>query len=129
LTAWAFFTQHYAIVPVCIFAFIAAMRVGQGTPVILGIHLGIFRTVIGPRARRWEFNPLVFAALLTMIFPKLVSAFPPGYVFTFFAHDGAAIGLVALMVPETKGVPLDGHGRPAGREPALSQLTRKPGKP
>jgi SP family arabinose:H+ symporter-like MFS transporter len=30
LCAWAFFTQHYAIVPVCIFAFIAAHAIGQG---------------------------------------------------------------------------------------------------
>ena len=30
LTAWAFFTQHYAIVPACIFGFIAAHAVGQG---------------------------------------------------------------------------------------------------
>jgi sugar porter (SP) family MFS transporter len=30
LTAWAFFTQHYAIVPACIFAFIASHAVGQG---------------------------------------------------------------------------------------------------
>ena len=30
LTAWAFFTGHYLIVPVCIFAFIAAHAVGQG---------------------------------------------------------------------------------------------------
>ena len=31
LTAWAFFTQHYVIVPACIFAFIAAHAIGQGT--------------------------------------------------------------------------------------------------
>ena len=30
LTSWAFFTQHYSIVPVCIFAFIASHAVGQG---------------------------------------------------------------------------------------------------
>src|SRR4030095_12331426 len=28
LTAWAFFSQHFAIVPACIFAFIAAHAVG-----------------------------------------------------------------------------------------------------
>src|SRR6202161_1944366 len=31
LVAWAFFTNHYAIVPACIFAFIAAHAVGQGS--------------------------------------------------------------------------------------------------
>ena len=39
LTAWAFFTQHYAIVPACIFAFIAAHAVGPGVG-DLGVHLG-----------------------------------------------------------------------------------------
>jgi SP family arabinose:H+ symporter-like MFS transporter len=29
LCAWAFFTQHYAIVPACIFAFIAAHAIGR----------------------------------------------------------------------------------------------------
>jgi SP family arabinose:H+ symporter-like MFS transporter len=29
LTAWGFFTQHFAIVPACIFAFIAAHAIGQ----------------------------------------------------------------------------------------------------
>ena len=31
LTAWAFFTHHHAIVPLCIFAFTGAHAVGQGT--------------------------------------------------------------------------------------------------
>src|SRR5581483_280743 len=30
LTAWAFFTSHFSIVPACIFAFIAAHAIGQG---------------------------------------------------------------------------------------------------
>ncbi len=30
LCAWAFFTEHFTIVPVCIFAFIAAHAIGQG---------------------------------------------------------------------------------------------------
>src|SRR5205085_12546986 len=30
LTAWAFFTHHFSIVPACIFAFIAAHAIGQG---------------------------------------------------------------------------------------------------
>src|SRR5829696_2652112 len=30
LVSWAFFTAHYAIVPICIFAFIAAHAIGQG---------------------------------------------------------------------------------------------------
>src|SRR5258708_3024543 len=30
LVAWAFFTNHYSIIPLCIFAFIAAHAIGQG---------------------------------------------------------------------------------------------------
>lgn len=50
----------------------------------------------------------VFAALLTTFFPKMVSAFPPGYVFSFFACMMVLQLLwVATTVPETKGVPLE----------------------
>ena len=48
LTAWAFFTQHYAIVPVCIFAFIAAHAIGQGTVI------WVFISEIFPNRHRAE---------------------------------------------------------------------------
>jgi MFS family permease len=87
LVSWAFFTGHHAIVPVCIFAFIAARATGQA--------LGCFT--------HW-----IFAALLTTFFPRMVTAFPPGYVFLFFAFMMALqLVWVRLMVPETKGVPLE----------------------
>jgi len=85
LIAWAFFTQHFSIIPICIFGFIAAHAVGQGA-VIWVLFPRFFPTGIAPRARRSAcFTHWVFAALLTTFFPKLVSAFPPGYVFSFFA--------------------------------------------
>lgn len=108
LTGWAFFTQHYAIVPGCIFAFIAAHAVGQGAVI------WVFISEIFPNRHRAEGQTLgssthwAFAALLTTFFPKMVSMFPPGYVFLFFC------GMMVLeliwiktMVPETKGVPLE----------------------
>ncbi len=108
LCAWAFFTQHYAIVPACIFAFIAAHAIGQGTVIwvlISEIFPNQFRATgqsLGS-ATHW-----VFAALLTTVFPYMVSAMPPGYIFLFFC------GMMVLqllwvwtMVPETKGVPLE----------------------
>lgn len=108
LTAWAFFTQHYAIVPVCIFAFIAAHAIGQGAVI------WVFISEIFPNRHRAEGQTLgssthwVFAALLTTFFPKLVSAFPPGYVFAFFAFMMVLqLIWVKTMVPETKGVPLE----------------------
>ena len=108
LTAWAFFTNHYSIVPVCIFAFIAAHAVGQGAVI------WVFISEIFPNRHRAEGQTLgssthwIFAALLTTFFPKMVSAFPPGYVFLFFAAMMVLqLIWVIVMVPETKGVPLE----------------------
>lgn len=108
LVAWAFFTQHLAIVPVCIFAFIAAHAVGQGA-VIWVLIAEIF-----PNRHRAEgqafgsFTHWIFAALLTTFFPKMVESFPPGYVFLFFCGMMVLqLIWVRLMVVETKGVPLE----------------------
>jgi len=108
LTAWAFFTEHFAIVPACIFAFIAAHAIGQGAVI------WVFISEIFPNRHRAEgqtlgsFTHWIFAALLTTFFPKMVSAFPPGYVFSFFAFMMVLqLIWVKTMVPETKGVPLE----------------------
>jgi sugar porter (SP) family MFS transporter len=108
LTAWAFFTGHYAIVPACIFAFIAAHAVGQGAVI------WVFISEIFPNRHRAEgqalgsFTHWVFAALLTTFFPKMVTAFPPGYVFLFFCGMMVLqLIWVKAMVIETKGVPLE----------------------
>jgi SP family arabinose:H+ symporter-like MFS transporter len=108
LTAWAFFTQHYSIVPPCIFAFVAAHAIGQGTVI------WVFISEIFPNRHRAEGQALgrsthwVFAALLTTFFPRMVSAFPPGYIFLFFCGMMVLqLFWVKLMVPETKGVPLE----------------------
>lgn len=108
LTAWAFFTEHFAIVPACIFAFIAAHAIGQGAVI------WVFISEIFPNRHRAEgqtlgsFTHWIFAALLTTFFPKTVSAFPPGYVFAFFAFMMVLqLIWVKTMVPETKGVPLE----------------------
>ncbi len=108
LTAWAFFTQHYAIVPACIFAFIAAHAIGQGAVI------WVFIAEIFPNRHRAEGQTLgssthwIFAALLTSIFPTMVSNFPPGYIFSFFAFM-MVLQLIwfKTMVPDTKGVPLE----------------------
>jgi sugar porter (SP) family MFS transporter len=108
LCAWAFFTQTYAIVPVCIFAFIASHAVGQGT-VIWVLIAEIF-----PNEHRAEGQSLgsathwIFAALITTAFPTMVSAFAPGWIFLFFCGMMALqLVWVRTMVPETKGVPLE----------------------
>ena len=108
LTAWAFFTHHLAIVPVCIFAFIASHAVGQGTVI------WVYISEIFPNRHRAEGQALgsgthwIFAALLTTFFPKMVAGFAPGYVFLFFCGMMVLqLIWVKTMVIETKGVPLE----------------------
>jgi sugar porter (SP) family MFS transporter len=108
LVAWAFFTEHFSIVPVCIFAFIAAHAIGQGAVI------WVFISEIFPNRQRAEgqtlgsFTHWIFAALLTTFFPRMVTSFPPGYVFSFFAGMMVLqLVWVKTLVPETKGVPLE----------------------
>jgi sugar porter (SP) family MFS transporter len=108
LIAWAFFSKHYAIVPICVFAFIASHSVGQGAVI------WVYISEIFPNRHRAEGQTLgssthwVFAALLTTFFPKLVTAFPPGYVFLFFCGMMVLqLIWVKTMVVETKEVPLE----------------------
>jgi sugar porter (SP) family MFS transporter len=123
LTAWAFFTQHYSIVPACIFAFIAAHAIGQGAVI------WVFISEIFPNRHRAEgqalgsFTHWIFAATLTTFFPRMVSAFPPGYVFSFFACMMVLQLLwVSTMVPETKGVPLEQIQKQLGIELAADEV-------
>ena len=115
LTSWAFFTGNYGIVPLCIFAFIAAHAVGQGAVI------WVFIAEIFPNRHRAAGTSLgsgthwVFAALLTSIFPKMVELVSPGLVFLFFAAMMVLqLVWVRLMVPETKGVPLEDLQRRLG---------------
>ena len=117
LTAWAFFSRHYTIVPLCIFAFIAAHAIGQGAVI------WVFISEIFPNRHRAEgqtlgsFTHWIFAALLTTFFPKMVSVLPPGYIFSFFTGMMVLQLLwVKTMVPETKGVPLEQIQRQLGIE-------------
>jgi SP family arabinose:H+ symporter-like MFS transporter len=119
LTAWAFFTGHFSIVPACIFAFIAAHAIGQGAVI------WVFISEIFPNRHRAEgqtlgsFTHWIFAALLTTFFPKMVSAFPAGYVFLFFAGMMVLqLIWVKTMVPETKGVSLEQIQQQLGIEQA-----------
>ncbi len=113
--SWAFYTGHESIVPICIFAFIAAHAVGQGTVIWVLI------SEIFPNRYRAAGQSLgstthwVFAALLTTVFPLMVSAFHPGAIFLFFCGMMALqLIWVLTMVPETKGVPLEAIQRRLG---------------
>jgi len=108
LCSWAFHTHYFSIVPFCIFAFIAAHAVGQGTVIWVLI------SEIFPNRNRasgqalGSFTHWFFAASLTFVFPKMATAFPPSAIFGFFCFMMVLqLIWVRTMVPETKGVPLE----------------------
>jgi len=127
LTAWAFFTQHYAIVPACIFAFIAAHAVGQGAVIWVLI------SEIFPNRHRAQGQALgstthwVFAALLTTVFPMMVKFSGAneqpqraGFIFLFFCFMMVLqLIWVKTMVPETKGISLEDMQHKLGIEPEM----------
>ncbi len=108
LTVWAFSTQNYEIVPVCIFAFIAAHAVGQGAVI------WVFISEIFPNRHRafgqslGSFTHWFFAAVITLAFPFMAEALAPELIFgIFFGMMVLQLVWVKLFVPETKGVPLE----------------------
>ena len=108
LVSWAFATQHLGIVPVCIFAFIAAHALGQGAVIWVLI------SEIFPDRHRAAGQALgssthwVFAALLTTFFPAMMATFAPEQVFLFFCGMMILqLIWVKFMVPETRGLSLE----------------------
>jgi sugar porter (SP) family MFS transporter len=106
--AWAFSVESYSIVPYCIFAFIAAHAVGQGTVI------WVFISEIFPNQHRAAGQALgssthwLFAALLTLLFPQMAEALPPTVIFGFFCFMMVLqLAWVRISVPETKGIPLE----------------------
>ncbi len=96
------------MVLLCIFAFIAAHAVGQGA--VIWVFIG----EIFPNQNRasgqalGSFTHWIFAALLTLFFPRMIEAFAPGTIFAFFCFMMVLQLLwVKVMVPETKGVSLE----------------------
>ena len=113
--SWAFRSQQVAIVPICLFAFIAAHAIGQGT--VIWVYLSeIFPTQYrGEGQALGSFTHWAFAALLTTFFPRMVTAFSPASVFLFFCGMMVLqLIWVKTMVVETKGVPLERVQRQLG---------------
>lgn len=119
LCSWAFATETTAIVPACLFAFIAAHAVGQGAVI------WVFISEVFPNRHRAAGASLgsgthwVFCATLTLVFPMAVAQFAPSTVFGFFAAMMVLqLIWVATRVPETKGVPLEELQRELGLSPS-----------
>ena len=108
LCAWAFHTEYFVIVPICIFAFIAAHAIGQGAVI------WVFISEIFPNEYRaagqtlGSFTHWFFAAMLTLLFPQMVEEFSPSMIFGFFCFMMVLqLVWVKIAVPETAGVPLE----------------------
>ncbi len=108
LTAWAFSSGNVALVPVYIFAFIAAHAVGQGAVI------WVFISEIFPNKQRafgqslGSFTHWFFAASLTLVFPLMAEALKPEVIFGLFCGMMVLQLLwVSFFVPETKGIPLE----------------------
>jgi sugar porter (SP) family MFS transporter len=108
LCSYAFSNEIYQIVPACIFAFIASHAVGQGAVI------WVFISEIFPNRNRAAGTAFgcgthwLFAACLTLVFPKMAAALAPAIIFGFFAFMMVLqLIWVRFMVPETKGVPLE----------------------
>jgi sugar porter (SP) family MFS transporter len=108
LCAWAFGAERFAIVPYCIFAFIAAHAIGQGAVI------WVFISEIFPNRNRasgqalGSFTHWFFASSLTLVFPIMAEALPPAVIFGFFCLMMVLqLVWVKVSVPETRGVPLE----------------------
>ncbi|TVR70342.1 MAG: MFS transporter [Marinilabiliales bacterium] len=108
LTAWAFASQNFGLVPVLIFAFIAAHAVGQGAVI------WVFISEIFPNRQRafgqslGSFTHWFFAALITLFFPFMADAVAPQFIFGIFCGMMVLqLVWVKFFMPETKGVPLE----------------------
>jgi MFS family permease len=108
ICAWAFAVESFKIVPVCIFAFIAAHAVGQGAVI------WVFISEIFPNRNRaagqalGSFTHWFFAASITLVFPVMAGSLPPAVIFGFFCFMMILqLVWVKFMVPETKNVSLE----------------------
>jgi MFS transporter, SP family, arabinose:H+ symporter len=108
LTSWAFYSGHFGIVPMAIFAFIAAHAIGQGAVI------WVFISEIFPNRLRasgqslGSFTHWFFAAALTLAFPAMAEALKPQVIFGIFCGMMVLqLIWVKFFVPETKGISLE----------------------
>jgi MFS transporter, SP family, arabinose:H+ symporter len=108
LVSLGFATMHGSIIPLCLFFFIASHAIGQGTVI------WVYIAEIFPDRQRAKgqslgsFTHWMSAALLTSLFPAVVTAFAPAYVFAFFALMMVLqLIWVKTCVIETKGASLE----------------------
>lgn len=96
------------VVLIFLMLFIAAHAVGQGAVI------WVFISEIFPNRQRasgqalGSFTHWIFAALITLFFPKAIKAFDAGIIFAFFCFMMVLqLVWVKFMMPETKNIPLE----------------------
>jgi len=108
LCSWAFATQHMDVVPYCIFAFIASHAIGQGAVIWVFISEIFPNTLRDMGQTLGSFTHWIFAALLTLFFPKMVNTLSPALIFSIFCFLMVLqLCWIKFWVPETKGVLLE----------------------
>jgi len=124
--AWAFATDAGGMMVVFfVFTFIASHAVGQGAVI------WVFIAEIFPNNVRTKGQSLgcgthwVFAALLTLLMPSVLSAFQPASIFGFFALMMVLqLLFVLFLMPETKGQSLESLAEGLSRhDPENGQVT------
>ncbi len=112
MVAYGFWSAQFALVPIFIFAFIAAHAIGQGAVI------WVFISEIFPNEARAQGQALgasthwVLAAALTLVMPAVLESVPPVAIFLSFAAMMAVqLVWVRAIMPETKGRSLEDLSR------------------
>jgi len=107
--AWAFYTQAEGILVVAfVAAFVGAHAIGQGAVIWVFISEIFPNTVRDTGMSFGSGTHWVFAALITLLTPWVITNFSGATIFTFFAGMMVLQLLWVLFVmPETKGVELE----------------------
>jgi len=107
--AWAFYSgAQGTIVVAFVCAFVAAHAIGQGAVIWVFIS-EIFPNTVRDSGMSWGSGThWVFAALITLVTPSVLAAFSGATIFAFFAFMMVLqLVWVLVVMPETKGVPLE----------------------
>lgn len=108
LIAYSFYRSTFELVPVYIFAFIAAHAIGQGSVIWVFIS-EIFPNSVRASGMAWgSLTHWILAALITNFFPIFTTLFGETYIFLFFAGMMVCqLIYVKFWMPETKGATLE----------------------